>query len=286
MKGAFNLGQRQITTILSALWNELEELGTGFIKCEVFFSSSEVGDSTNREVTLKWPLFVQGAYAAEKIGEVSASIHPRGVNWRELLNQIQKNLKRELQSHYDIYLERKRHRNLIPYTIRTKYVHMLTVDIIKLVPRHKRNYRCASLVSSLPPEVEINRDRASLAIQQHCDPFLSKIMQSALEKKISGGSSWTIKETELKMVDHILMGRNKAKGEEENYRPVLPTLKMLPELIQSHHKANHRGYRFCLEDLSNRFYYKQGITTPQDVVGLSRLISKACTQCLHRTLNQ
>ena len=77
MKGAFNLGRKQITTFLSALWNELEELGTGFIKCEAFFSNSEIGDNTKREVTLKWPLFVQGAYAAEKIGEVFASIHPR-----------------------------------------------------------------------------------------------------------------------------------------------------------------------------------------------------------------
>ena len=61
---------------------------------------------------------------------------------------------------------------------------------------------------------------------------------------------------------------------------------MLPELVNSHHRVNHRGYRFCLEDLSSRFYYKQGITTPQDVVGLSQLISKACTLCLHRNLNQ
>ena len=88
------------------------------------------------------------------------------------------------------------------------------------------------------------------------------------------------------MEDHVLLGRNKTKGKEESYRPVLPTLRMLPELVSSHHRINHRGYRYCLEELSDKFYYKQGITTPQDIAGLCRLISKACTLCLHRNLNQ
>ena len=42
-------------------------------------------------------------------------------------------------------------------------------------------------------------------------------MQDALEKKIMGGTPWTVKEAEFKMVDHILLGRNKSKGEEESY---------------------------------------------------------------------
>ena len=88
------------------------------------------------------------------------------------------------------------------------------------------------------------------------------------------------------MEDHVLLGRNMTKGKEENYRPVLPTLRMLPELVSSHHRINHKGYRGCLEELSRKFYYKQGITTPQDIAGLCRLISKACTLCLHRNLNQ
>ena len=133
---------------------------------------------------------------------------------------------------------------------------MLTVDIIKVIPRYKINPRCASFISILPPEVEANQDRANLAIKQHCHPFLSKIMQDALEKKIVEGTSWTVREAEFKMVNHILLGRNKSKGEEESYRPVLPTLKILPELVNSHHRVNHRGYQFCLEDLSSRFYNK------------------------------
>ena len=144
-----------------------------------------------------------------------------------------------------------------------------------MVPRHKRTFRCANLSSILPPEVEANQDRANLAIKQHCDPYISKIIQGALEKKISGGNSWIIWEAEFKMVDHVLIGRNKSKGEEERYRPVLPTMKMLPEIVQSHHKVNHRGYRFYLKDLSNRFYYKQGITTPQDIYGLKHLVTKS-----------
>ena len=94
---------------------------------------------------------------------------------------------------------------------------MLTVDIIKVIPRYKRNPRCASLISILPPEIEANQDRANLAIKQNCDPYLSKIMQDALEKKIMGGTPWTVKEAEFKMVNHILLGRNKSKGEEESY---------------------------------------------------------------------
>ena len=284
VKNAFNLGRRQITIILCALWNELEELGTGFVKCEVYFSQSQAGDSTTREMILKWPLFVQGQYTAEKIGEVSATIHPRGIEWREMLNQIQQNLKRHLQSNYEVYIERKWHRTLIPY-IRPKYVHILTIDLIKVVPKHRNNLRCANLSCVLPPEVEANKDKADLAIHQHCDPFISKIIQGALEKKISGGTPWIIKKVEFKMVDHVLMGRDISKGNEERFKPVLPTMRMLPELIQSHYKVNHRGYRFCIENLSNRFFYKQGITTPQDIVGLSRLISKTCMLCLHRTMN-
>ena len=75
------------------------------------------------------------------------------------------------------------------------------------------------------------------------------------------------------------------KGKEESYRPVLPTLNLLPELVNTHHRINHKGFRPCLAELSSKFYYKQGLTTPQDIAGLSRLISKACTLCLHRNIN-
>ena len=74
-----------------------------------------------------------------------------------------------------------------------------------------------ALLASSPPKVEANQDRANLAIKQHCDPYLNKIMQDALEKKIMEGTPWTVKEAEFKMVDHILLGRNKSKGEEESY---------------------------------------------------------------------
>ena len=84
IKEAFNLGRKQITIILSALWNELERMGTNYIRCEVFFRHSEIGDSSGREVTLRWPLFVQVGHTAEKIGEVTTTIHPRGVIWKEL----------------------------------------------------------------------------------------------------------------------------------------------------------------------------------------------------------
>merc|ERR1712055_787287 len=94
IKEAFNLGRKQITIILSALWYELERMGTNHIRCEVFFRHSEAGDSTNREVTLRWPLFLQiGRTAdAEKIGEVTTTIQPRGVIWKDLQNHIQSNL--------------------------------------------------------------------------------------------------------------------------------------------------------------------------------------------------
>ena len=77
-------------TIPSALWNELEELGIWFVNCEIYFSHSQAGDSTEKEMILKWPLYVQGQHTAEKIGEVTANIHPRGVVWREMLSQIKR----------------------------------------------------------------------------------------------------------------------------------------------------------------------------------------------------
>merc|ERR1712115_242974 len=80
-------------------------------------------------------------------------------------------------------------------------------------------------------------------------------------------------------------GRDMTKGKEESYRPVLPTLNLLPELVNTHYKINHKGFRPCLAELSSKLYYKQGLTTPQDINGLSRLISKACTLCLHRNIN-
>ena len=83
----------------------------------------------------------------------------------------------------------------------------------------------------------------------------------------------------------MLLGRSTTKGKEESYRPVLPTLNLLPELVNTHHRINHKGFRPCLAELSSKFYYKQGLTTPQDIAGLSRLISKACTLCLHRNIN-
>ena len=162
---------------------------------------------------------------------------------------------------------------------------MLTIEIIKEIPKYKRNPRCANIISTIPPEVEASQEKASLAIKQYCDPFISKIIQAALEKKIKEGSSWTIKESEFKIKDHVLLGRNMTKGKEESYRPVLPTLNLLPELVNTHYKINHKGFRPCLAELSSKFYYKQGLTTPQDIAGLSRLISKACTLCLHRNIN-
>ena len=164
-------------------------MGTNHIRCEVFFRHSEVGDSTGREVTLRWPLFVQVGHAAEKIGEVTATIHPRGVIWKELQDHIQMNLTNQLQSNYDTYLERRRYKELIPYIMASKFVHMLTVDIIKVIPKYRRNPRCASLISTFPPEVEASQEKANLAIKQHCDPYLNKIIQAALEKEIEEGSS-------------------------------------------------------------------------------------------------
>merc|ERR1712237_167795 len=108
IKEAFNLGRKQIAIILSALWYELERMGTNPIRCEVFFRHSEAGDSTNREVTLRWPLFIQIGPTAEKIGEVTSTIQPRGVVWKDLQAHIQNNLSNHLQSNYNTFLERKR----------------------------------------------------------------------------------------------------------------------------------------------------------------------------------
>ena len=90
------------------------------------------------------------------------------------------------------------------------------------------------------------------------------------------------------MSNHLLMGKygeREGKESPDPYRPVLPTKRLLPEITNSHWKTNHRGYRFCLEDLHNKFFIMQGVTTPQDVTGLAKLLSKACTLCLHRTPN-
>ena len=127
---------------------------------------------------------------------------------------------------------------------------MLTIEIIKVIPKYKRNPRCANIISTIPPEVEASQEKASLAIKQYCDPYISKIIQAALEKKIKEGSSWTIKESEFKIKDHVLLGRNTTKGKEERYRPVLPTLNLLPELVNTHHKINHKGFRPCLAEPS------------------------------------
>ena len=179
-------------------------MGTNYIRCEVFFRHSEVGDSSSRKVTLRWPLFVQVGHTAEKIGEVTATVHPRGVIWKELQDHIQKNLSNHLQSNYDTYLERRRFKELIPYVIPSKFVHMLTVDIIKMIPKHRKNPRCANIISTFSPEVEASQEEANLAIKQHCDPYLNKIIQAALEKGIKEGSPWSIKESEFKMEDHVL----------------------------------------------------------------------------------
>ena len=64
---------------------------------------------------------------------------------------------------------------------------MLTVEIIKVIPKYKRNPRCANIISTIPPEVEASQEKANLAIKQYCDPFNSKIIQAALEKKIKEG---------------------------------------------------------------------------------------------------
>merc|ERR1712215_619315 len=91
IKETFNLGRKQIAIILSALWNELERMGSNHIKCEVYFKHSEAGDSTSREVTLRWPLFIQIGPTAEKIGEVTSTIQPEGVLWKDLQAHIQHN---------------------------------------------------------------------------------------------------------------------------------------------------------------------------------------------------
>ena len=285
IRNAFNLGRKQVMTMLSALWNELEYLGLAGVKCEVYFNQSQEGDSTNKDIIMRWPLFIQGKNTAEKIGEVSAIIYPRGVEWKELCREIQRNIKWDLQTNYEIYVERRRQSSPLHYT-RPEYVYLLTIDLIKVTPRNNPNLRCANLTSILPPEVSAEQDRANLSITQHCDPFINKIIQGALEKKIGAGKTWTVKGTEFKIVNHVLMGREISQRKEDEFKPVLPTMRLLPELIKAHYKVDHRGYRFCMESLSERFYFKQGITTPQDIVGLCRMITKACTLCLHRTLNQ
>merc|ERR1712215_81466 len=89
--------------------------------------------STNREVTLRWPLFIQIGPTAKKIGEVTSTIQPRGVIWKDLQAHIQNNLSNHLQSNYNTFLERKRQRILINYNLPSKYVYMLTIEIIKLI---------------------------------------------------------------------------------------------------------------------------------------------------------
>ena len=90
---------------------------------------------------------------------MSATIHPRGVIWKELQDHIQLNLTKELQSNYDTFLERRWHKELIPYIINSRYVHMLTVDIIKVIPRYRRNPRCANIINTFPPEVEASQEK-------------------------------------------------------------------------------------------------------------------------------
>ena len=72
---------------------------------------------------------------------------------------IQNNLSNHLQSNYNTYLERKRQRVLIPYNSPSKFVHMLTIEIIKVIPKYKQNPRCANIISTIPPEVEASQEK-------------------------------------------------------------------------------------------------------------------------------
>ena len=71
------------------------------------------------------------------------------------------NLTKQLQSNYDTFLERKWYKELIPYIMASRFVHMLTVDIIKVIPKYRKNPRCANIISTFPPEVEASQEKAN-----------------------------------------------------------------------------------------------------------------------------
>ena len=137
---------------------------------------------------------------------------------------------------------------------------MLTIEIIKVTPKYKQNPRCANIISTIPPEVEASQEKQVQLLSNIVITSSARSYKLPLKKKIKEGSSWTKKESEFKIKDHVFLGRNMTKGKEERYRPVLPTLNLLPELVNTHHKINYKGFRPCLAEPSLNINLK--ITLP------------------------
>ena len=80
----------------------------------------------------------------------------------------------------------------------------------------------------------------------------------------------------------ILKGRATSQ---DTFLPVIPSRLILSEIVKSHWSCHHRGLKYGYQEFQSKFFHKKGITSAQDAKELSRLITTACTLCLHRSIN-